>query len=85
MAAILPFLSNLPIKLAVLGLVYVGLIAVVALAAVFSRTPSRRKDAREVLRLLLTWGRLPPGEGGSRQRGTSSSRRRQQRLPPPNP
>jgi hypothetical protein len=74
MAAILPYLSSLPIRFAVLGLVYVGLIAVVALAAVFFRTPDRQQNAKEVLQLLLTWGRQPLAQ-----------RRGRRRSPPPNP
>ncbi|MFF3327324.1 hypothetical protein [Streptomyces sp. NPDC002889] len=35
------------------GMVFVGTLAVVALAAVFAPTPTRRSDARKVLELLV--------------------------------
>ena len=88
-AADLPFLPNTLAQLASPGvavLIYCTLITVVALTAVFSSKPSRRKAALEVLRLLLP-GRHRPPPGGvpgqtSQQRPRTLHRRGQRRLPP---
>jgi hypothetical protein len=61
-----PVAAHLPDNIAQLAtldaaaLAYCTLITVVALAAVFSSKPSRRKAALEVLRLLLPGRRRPP-------------------------
>jgi hypothetical protein len=66
MAADLPFLPGTTGELTVLGsasgLGYLLLIAVVALTAVFSSKPGRRKAALEVLQLLLPRRRRAPGD-----------------------
>jgi hypothetical protein len=90
-AADLPFLPDTPAQLATLGaaaLIYCMLIAVVALAAVFSSKPSRRKAALEVLWLLLPRRHQPPPNNpgqASRPQPKTPSRRRQRRLPSPDP
>lgn len=85
--AVEPFLSGILNHLPLIGpvaLAYFSLITVVALAAVFSSKPSRRKAALQVLTLLLP-GRRGRIESGSPSRRVTRSRRRRRSLPPPNP
>lgn len=62
--AIIPWLTRWLMVWASLSLVYAGLITMMALTAVFSARPARRKAAAEILRLLLPGRRLsrPPVE-----------------------
>jgi hypothetical protein len=59
-AAVISWLSHWPMLWVPLSLAYVGLVGTMALTAVFSSLPARRKAAVEVLRLLLP-GRRPSG------------------------
>lgn len=88
MAADLPFLPDIPAQLATLGapaLIYCTLITTVALAAVFSSKPSRRKAALKVLRLLLPGRRRPSISDSARLHARKPTRPRRHRLPPADP
>ena len=52
-AAVIPWFTRWLMVWGPLSLVYAGLITMMALTAVFSARPARRKAAAEVLRLLL--------------------------------
>jgi hypothetical protein len=90
MAVDLPFLPGIAHDFTILSpalFIYTVLIATVALTAVFTSKPARRRAALDVLRLLLPRrsrdqtqiGIAPPP---SRHRESSTGRRR---LPPANP
>ncbi len=62
MAAEFPFLSSHDPAVLVPAAAYACLVTVIALTAVFTSKPARRKAALEVLRLLLPGrGNNPPG------------------------
>ncbi len=84
MAAEFAFLTNHEAAILAPAVIYACLIAVIALTAVFSSRPARRKAALEVLRLLLPGrrniravGLWPPGHRTDRRRDPPG-------LPPPN-
>lgn len=52
-ADLVPTLVGQLDNLTIAPTIYLGLVAVVALAAVFSKSPSRRRVALDVLRVLL--------------------------------
>ena len=77
--AVIAWLSHWPVLWVPLSLAYAGLVGTVALTAVFSGIPARRKAAVEVLRLLVPGRRSsgPPPERLPRPAGRSQQ--------PPNP
>lgn len=79
MAAELPFLPGITRDLAPVVFIYAGLITTIALTAVFSSRPTRRKAALEVLRLLL------PGRNRSGNQRQIKDRTTRRRRDPPNP
>lgn len=82
MAAGLPFLTTfLPVAVG-----YFALISVLALTAVFSSKPHRRKAALDVLRILVP-GRCPGTDrrkSASLRQATSETDQPDDRSPPPN-
>ncbi len=88
MTAELPLLSGLTRDLAILAplaLIYACLITTMAMTAVFSSKPTRRRAALEVLELLLP-GRWDRKRDRTPGRGRTIRRRRDPpTLPPPNP
>jgi hypothetical protein len=75
-AAILLWLTRGLLICAPIPLIYAGLITTMALTAVFSSKPARRRAATEILRLLLA-GR------GNNTIGSQSRRRIPRRRDPP--
>jgi hypothetical protein len=76
-AGSLPFLTATvrdPLVLALLPLIYAFLVVTMALTAVFSSKPARRKAALEVLGLILPGRRAMPS--GAARAGIARTRRR---------
>jgi hypothetical protein len=74
-----PFLPGGDLAFLFPAATYVCLIAVIALTAVFSSKPARRKAALEVLRLLLPGRKPNPFPSATRRR------REPPAIDPPNP
>lgn len=83
MAAGFQFLTSREPAILALAAIYACLIAVIALTAVFTSRPARRKAALEVLELLLPGRRRT--HAASQQPRQLRRRRDPPGLPPPNP
>jgi hypothetical protein len=81
-AAVISWLSRWPVVGIPLALGYAGLVGTMALTAVFSSKPARRKAAVEVLRLLLPGRRSNSADHPVRR---SPRRRDPAPIKPPNP
>jgi hypothetical protein len=78
-AAGFPFLTSRELAILAMAVIYTCLIVVVALTAVFTSRPARRKAALEVLELLLPGRRRTHATG----RRTRATRRRDPPSGPP--